>query len=122
MILVVWAASFNLDERGAEISPDNLDSSATTVPSMSTAPSTSSISDTVKSRRHSERSATHASDQFDSQALRDRTSQMVLEILSHIEALGILRRPTWDGVRVLLLVLGITEGHSPSHENATFDR
>jgi hypothetical protein len=31
-------------------------------------------------------------------------------ILQEIDACGILRKPTWDGVRVLLLLLPLTEG------------
>jgi hypothetical protein len=31
-------------------------------------------------------------------------------ILEEIDACGILRKPTWDGVRVLLLLLPLTEG------------
>jgi len=33
-------------------------------------------------------------------------------ILDEIDAAGILRKPTWDGVRVLLLLLPLTEGES----------
>jgi hypothetical protein len=33
-------------------------------------------------------------------------------ILREIDACGILRKPTWDGVRVLLLLLPLTEGVS----------
>jgi len=33
-------------------------------------------------------------------------------ILQEIDACGILRKPTWDGVRVLLLLLPLTEGMS----------
>jgi len=33
-------------------------------------------------------------------------------ILQEIDACGILRKPTWDGVRVLLLLLPLTEGAS----------
>ncbi|KAI5122045.1 hypothetical protein M0805_006030 [Coniferiporia weirii] len=40
---------------------------------------------------------------------RDRTSTMVRELLHLIDLHGVLRKPTWDGVRVLLLVLPLTE-------------
>jgi hypothetical protein len=33
-------------------------------------------------------------------------------ILEEIDACGILRKPTWDGSRVLLLILPLTEGKS----------
>ena len=35
-------------------------------------------------------------------------------ILDEIDACGILRKPTWDGVRALLLLLPLTEGTSLS--------
>jgi hypothetical protein len=47
-----------------------------------------------------------------SRSCRTRASSMVREILTHIDSFGVLRRPTRDGVRVLLLVLGIAEGQS----------
>jgi hypothetical protein len=35
---------------------------------------------------------------------------MVREILGLIDKHGLLRKPTWDGVRVLLLIMPLTEG------------
>lgn len=39
-------------------------------------------------------------------------------ILDEIDAAGILRKPTWDGVRVLLLLLPLTEGESTEDDHA----
>jgi len=41
---------------------------------------------------------------------RERTNAMVKEVLTLIDAHGVMRRPTWDGVRVLLLILPLTQG------------
>lgn len=38
----------------------------------------------------------------------------VLEIiLKEIDEAGVMRKPTWDGVRALLMILPLTEGKSP---------
>ena len=39
-----------------------------------------------------------------------RTEAMVRELLTLVDAHGLLRRPSWDGVRVLLLLLPLTHG------------
>lgn len=41
---------------------------------------------------------------------RTRTDGMVKELLHLIDLHGVLRKPTWDGVRVLLLVWPLTHG------------
>lgn len=41
---------------------------------------------------------------------REICNEMVRELLGRIDALGLLRRPSWDGVRVLLLIMPLTEG------------
>lgn len=41
---------------------------------------------------------------------QERTKTMLLELLQLIDVHGLLRKPTWDGVRVLLLVIPLTEG------------
>lgn len=41
---------------------------------------------------------------------RERTNAMMREILHLVDVYGILRRPSWDGVRVLLLLMPLTEG------------
>ena len=41
---------------------------------------------------------------------KDRTNEMVQDLLRLIDVYGVLRKPTWDGVRVLLLVIPLTEG------------
>lgn len=52
----------------------------------------------------------------DRQARFEKMKVAVDIILTEIDACGILRKPTWDGVRVLLLLLPLTEGE-PTCEN-----
>jgi len=41
---------------------------------------------------------------------RERTNAMVREILQLVDSYSIMRKPSWDGVRVLLLLLPLMEG------------
>lgn len=104
-LLVVWAASFGIDESGL---PENDDFSQ---PSSSTedgsknlrsgrveTPKTNGV--LVSDRGRAERKL--------------RTEAMVQEILVLIDSHAIMRRPTWDGVRVLLLILPLMEDVSIS--------
>lgn len=43
---------------------------------------------------------------------KQRTNAMMQELLYLIDIHGILRKPSWDGVRVLLLAMPLTEGAS----------
>lgn len=72
MLLVVWAASFGVDEYGV----DN-------------------------------------NQQGDRPNLRERKqniNEMVTELLVLFDIHGVMRKPSWDGVRALLLLLPLTEG------------
>lgn len=71
MLLVVWAASYGVDEYGREEQHDGA----------------------VGIRRR-----------------KQRTNDMVRELLHLIDVHGLPRKPSWDGVRVLLLVMPLTEG------------
>lgn len=46
------------------------------------------------------------------QLRKQRTNAMIQELLHLIDVHGILRKPSWDGVRVLLLAMPLTEGMS----------
>jgi hypothetical protein len=70
-ILVVWAASYGVDEGGVE-QPEN------------------SFQDVQKRRQ--------------------RVKHMVEEVVRLIDSLSLLRKPSWDGVRCLLMTLPLTEG------------
>ena len=74
LALVVWAASYGLNEAGEEII-ELVDE--------------------------------------DLQQRKERVNEMLLELLYLIDIHGILRKPTWDGVRALLLTMPLTEGVSP---------
>lgn len=54
----------------------------------------------------------------DRQTRFDKMRLAVEVILDEIDAAGILRKPTWDGVRVLLLLLPLTEGESTGDDFA----
>jgi len=97
MLLVVWAASFGLNECGLpEIDQD-------TPSHEETSPELSHLNNNISNTQRRP-----------SISLRQRKSRkvdaMLREILELIDFHGVMRRPTWDGVRVLLLVLPLMEG------------
>ena len=79
----MWAASFGVDEFGAEISSSNF----------------------VTSWKHNT-----SPDAAEKCVRRQRTDAMTEELLHLVDLHGILRKPTWDGVRVLLLIWPLTQG------------
>ena len=48
----------------------------------------------------------------DLQQRKERVNEMLHELLYLIDIHGILRKPSWDGVRALLLTMPLTEGAS----------
>lgn len=44
------------------------------------------------------------------QQRKERVNEMLVELLYLIDIHGILRRPSWDSVRVLLLTMPLTDG------------
>jgi hypothetical protein len=101
-LLVVWAASFGIDERGLpeneELSRPSSASAAEEGPSKLVRPGQQQNSNgaLIAERRRAER--------------KNRTEAMVQEVLVLIDSHAIMRRPTWDGIRVLLLILPLMEG------------
>ena len=91
MALVVWASSFGIDENGRPMDPSEYHIS-----------------------QHQE---VDVHDQFNADASaklrterRTRTNEMVKEMLYLIDIHGILRKPSWDGVRILLMILPLAQG------------
>ncbi|KAF8558445.1 hypothetical protein OG21DRAFT_1504182 [Imleria badia] len=102
MLLVTWAASFGVDEFGGEDTEDG----------ASEYHSNSHFAlDGGNNLSNSKRRATLL-----------RTEAMTREILTLVDLHGLLRRPSWDGVRVLLLLLPLTHGiQSPIEHLTTYE-
>jgi hypothetical protein len=111
MLLVVWAASFGVDERGV---PDN-DHDELAGPSphdiidIPQLPGSDSRRGNVHVPAEGERTRETAVERR-RRDRREKTEAMIREVLELIDMHGVMRRPTWDGVRVLLLVLPLMEG------------
>lgn len=108
MLLVTWAASFGLNERGLPESdnyPDDLSTSGSGSPSegSSARPAASGKYQPPGSRR---------------KQWKTKTESYVREILELVDLHGVLRRPTLDGVRALLLLLPLLEGKWIRHSNS----
>lgn len=101
MLLVVWAASFGLNERGL---PENNDGENDLV-SISSDPSNGDKHEDTSTARAKNVSSSHPQRKW-----KERTEVMLREVLELIDFHGVLRRPTLDGVRVLLLLLPLMEG------------
>jgi hypothetical protein len=93
MALVVWASSFGIDENGQPLDP---------------------LEDHIYQYQEHK---VDIHDQFDTDASaklrterRTRTNEMVKEMLYLIDVHGILRKPSWDGVRILLMILPLAQG------------
>jgi hypothetical protein len=114
MILVVWAASFGLDERGLL----DVDHGAADSPSP---PEESDIHPTIAAKtvkkEETDRTSERKTKNFTMGRNKERketTDAMLREILELIDFHGVMRRPTWDGVRALLLIMPLMEGNLSS--------
>lgn len=99
MLLVTWAASFGLNERGhPESATPQGEQSNIASPGSSTHPVFGDYPPPGSKRRQ----------------WKMKTETYIREILELIDLHGVLRRPTLDGVRVLLLLLPLLEGKRTS--------
>ncbi|EGO21595.1 hypothetical protein SERLADRAFT_440847 [Serpula lacrymans var. lacrymans S7.9] len=89
MLLVTWAASFGVNEYGVEE-----DEPLSPTSSVGSDTSSEDAQETDPRRR----------------MRKIRAEAMAKEILGLIDAHGLMRHGTWDGVRVLLLILPLTQG------------
>ncbi|KAF8636600.1 hypothetical protein AX17_003410 [Amanita inopinata Kibby_2008] len=109
MLLVLWAASFGVDEFGAVISDDRDRGEAF----RATDPASTSPSNRNSRRAGSALFSVNAKNtEKPGECTRrhpEKIDTMLCEILELIDFHGIMRRPSWDGVRVLLLVLPLME-------------
>ena len=101
LVLVVWAASFGVDERGV-CEPSSVDEDPNRA-------RTRSASTTTSAHGHK---ACDASTKR--QGRKDRTIAMLRELLELVDMHGLLRKPSWDGCRALLLITPLLEGNFPS--------
>lgn len=92
--LYAWAVSYGLDERGMYDGPDISRGPIGPVNLMSRGDN--------EIRREQDR-----------QRHTKKLHHVVRTILREIDDYGIMRRPSWDGVRSLLLIIPLTEGASP---------
>lgn len=99
-ILVTWAASYGIDEFGREDADVGSVGANGELDMFLPAPGKlgsdldPAAASSLKRRR------------------RDRCNAMVREMLAGVDRLALLRRPSWDGVRVLMLLMPLTEGAS----------
>lgn len=111
MILVVWAASFGLDECGAsEIEHSGITEQPLEESDIHTATTSTKTIKKEDTDRASEKKSKHATVSKNRER-KEKTDAMLREILELIDFHGVMRRPTWDGVRALLLIMPLMEGN-----------
>ncbi|KAJ3488625.1 hypothetical protein NLJ89_g11595 [Agrocybe chaxingu] len=93
MMLVTWAASFGLDERGMPHSEGSPVGPHGT-PDTSGSDASARLGTSLRQRKN-------------------KTEAFLREIMELIDLYGVLRRPTLDGLRVLLLLLPLMEDGQP---------
>ena len=98
MLLVTWAASFGLDERGVP-----------SVENVSESLSTSNMAAEGSSSYHPQNSK-YAPPGSRRPQWKSKCEEYLREILDLIDYYGVLRRPSLDGLRCLLLLLPLMEG------------
>lgn len=103
-VLVIWAASFGVDQSGTDL---------TTFRPTSPPASSGSGSDVVGTHWR------HEAEHSELRARRECTDVQVQELLNLIDVHGVMRKPTWDGVRVLLLIWPLTQGVQSALQRVT---
>jgi hypothetical protein len=109
MILVVWAASFGLNECGiSKVDYDGIADPLEESDLHTTTASTKTIKKEETERASDNKSMNPAASR--DRERKEKTGAMLREVLELIDFHGVMRRPTWDGVRVLLLIIPLMEG------------
>ncbi|KAJ3741826.1 hypothetical protein DFH05DRAFT_1558769 [Lentinula detonsa] len=110
MVLVVWAASFGLDERGIPFDGSKNFSSgqSSSHPSRLNSRRESMDMSTVRTKVD-ERDSSVADEISTRRGRKERSEAMLREVLELVDIHAVMRRPTWDGVRLLLLILPLLE-------------
>ncbi|KAG6854928.1 hypothetical protein C0991_009751 [Blastosporella zonata] len=116
MILVVWAASFGLDERGIPDDEDPRDDDEQETPTSTTHPSASKKANSSQDSKDKETASARLR-----KDKKDATDAMLREVLELIDVHGVMRRPSWDGVRVLLLIMPLLEEAHPLERLAMYE-
>ncbi|KIR24802.1 hypothetical protein I309_06357, partial [Cryptococcus deuterogattii LA55] len=102
-VLYAWAVSYGVDEYGRLDLPEGGREPLTGVNVTSACPG--------EAQREKDRSVR-----------MEKMKSVVEVILKEIDDCGVMRKPTWDGVRVLLMILPLTEGIStPVERLAMYD-
>ncbi len=97
---VMWAASYGIDESGREESTTGAGPTNSLPPSFSRdrgglgGGNMQAVEENLAAVKRR----------------RARVNMMVKEVLGKIDELALLRKPSWDGVRVLMLIMPLTEG------------
>jgi hypothetical protein len=102
MSLVVWASSFGFNEAGQPI--DTFEDQIFQYQEQKTN-SNDTYDPETSARMRSERKA--------------KTNEMLKEMLYLVDIHGVLRNPTWDGVRTLLMILPLTQEVQKNLERMT---
>ncbi|KAJ3774794.1 hypothetical protein EV361DRAFT_877488 [Lentinula raphanica] len=114
MVLVVWAASFGLDERGIPFDGSRNFSSGESGSNASRSTSRRGSMDMSTARtKADERDSSVVDDISTRRGRKERTEAMLREVLELVDIHAVMRRPTWDGVRILLLILPLLEDAHP---------
>lgn len=108
MILVVWAASFGVDERGM---PENENGDNAAFQPEVTSGGSGRNNKKGNDYGGTDRKTKEAALERKRKEKKETTEAMLREVLELVDFHGVMRRPTWDGVRVLLLILPLMEGN-----------
>ncbi|THV07898.1 hypothetical protein K435DRAFT_788229 [Dendrothele bispora CBS 962.96] len=114
MLLVVWAASFGVDEYGVPIAPNDHHNSMASASNDANIPPrnhTSRKDTSIDSSSNFKSPVGHAVSAI--RGRKERSEAMLREVLDLIDIHAVIRRPTWNGVRVLLLILPLLEDVHP---------
>ena len=90
-VLYAWATSYGVDEYGELDVPEGGNASDTPISLM-------------------EPNEGEAKREADRQRRRVKLIAVLTEVLKEVDEAGIMRKPSWDGVRALLLILPLTDG------------
>ncbi|KAJ4488457.1 hypothetical protein J3R30DRAFT_3435911 [Lentinula aciculospora] len=114
MVLVVWAASFGLDERGVSFDGSKNFPSSESDPHTSRSNTRRGSMDVSSVRaKVNERDPSVVDEIRTRRGRKEKSEVMLREVLELVDIHAVMRRPTWDGVRLLLLILPLLEDAHP---------